>query len=106
MSDPIIIAIIGAIAGGLPTLATIISAILQARTNNRHAAKQSIFQLIDEDKLAVLYKEVPTNFQNVLDEYDQYHKNGGNSYVTEKVEAYKKWYVEWQAKHIDEKPKV
>lgn len=96
MSDPVIIALIGAIAGGLPTIATIITAILQARINNRHAAKQSIFQLIDEDKLAVLYKEVPTNYQNVLDEYDTYHKNGGNSYVTQKVEEYKLWYIAWQ----------
>ena len=33
-------------------------------------------------------------------------KNGGNSYVAEKVEAYKKWYAAWQAVHIDKIDKV
>lgn len=101
MSDPVIIAIIGAVAGGLPTVATIITALLQARTNNRHNAKQSIFQMIIEDKVAALYGGIPSNYQNILNEYDIYHENGGNSYVTEKVEAYKKWYIQWQASHID-----
>lgn len=101
MSDPVIIAIIGAVAGGLPTVATIITALLQARTSNRHNAKQSIFQMILEDKVAALYDGIPSNYQNILNEYDIYHENGGNSYVTEKVEAYKKWYIQWQASHID-----
>ena len=106
MSDPVIIAIISAIAGALPTIATIVTALLQNRTSSRHNAKQSIFQMILEDKVAVLFNGVPSNYQNVLNEYDIYHKNGGNSYVTEKVEAYKKWYVAWQAEHIDKKDKV
>lgn len=101
MSDPVIIATIGAIAGALPTLATIITALIQNRASSRHNAKQSIFQMILEDKVAVLFNGVPSNYQNILNEYDVYHKNGGNSYVTEKVEAYKKWYIEWQAAHID-----
>ena len=106
MSDPVIIAIIGAIAGVLPTIATIITALLQNRTSSRHNAKQSILQMIIEDKVAVLFNGVPSNYQNILNEYDIYHKNGGNSYVTEKVESYKKWYIEWQASHIDKKPPI
>lgn len=106
MSDPVIIAIIGAIAGVLPTIATIITALLQNRTSSRHNAKQSIFQMIIEDKVAVLFNGVPSNYQNILNEYDIYHKNGGNSYVTEKVENYKKWYIEWQASHVDKKPPI
>lgn len=106
MSDPVIIATISAIAGALPTIATIITALLQNRTSSRHNAKQSIFQMILEDEVAVLFNGVPSNYQNVLNEYDIYHKNGGNSYVTEKVEAYKKWYVAWQAAHVDKEPKV
>ena len=101
MSDPVIIAIISAIAGALPTIATIVTALLQNRTSSRHNAKQSIFQMILEDKVAVLFNGVPSNYQNVLNEYDIYHKNGGNSYVTEKVEAYKRWNVECQAAHGD-----
>lgn len=101
MSDPVIIALIGAVAGGLPTLATIVSAILQSRENKKNFAKQSILNLINEDKTEALYGNMPDNYQNVLNEYDIYHKNGGNSYVTEKVESYKKWYLVWQAQHLD-----
>ena len=50
-----------------------------------------------------MYGNIPENYQNILKEYDIYEKNGGNSYVHEKVDAYKKWYVAWQAKHIDKK---
>lgn len=101
MSEPIIIAIITSVAAGLPTVATIITAVLQSRENKRNFAKQSILNLINEDKTEALYNNMPDNYQNVLNEYDIYHKNGGNSYVTEKVEAYKKWYTEWQKTHID-----
>jgi hypothetical protein len=62
--------------------------------------------MIIEDKVAVLFNGVPSNYQNILNEYDIYHKNGGNSYVTEKVENYKKWYIEWQAGHVDRKPPI
>lgn len=101
MSDPVIIALISGIAGALPTLATIISAILQARENKKNFAKQSILNLINEDKTEALYGNMPDNYQNVLHEFDQYSKNGGNSYVAEKVTAYKTWYAKWQAEHID-----
>lgn len=101
MSDQVIIAIIGAIAAGVPTLATIVSAILQSRENKKNFAKMSILNLINEDKTEALYGNMPDNYQNILHEYDQYAKNGGNSYVAEKVEAYKKWYAAWQAEHID-----
>ena len=103
MSDPVIIALIGAIAGGLPTVATIITAILQDRSSKRNFAKQSILNLINEDKTEALYGNMPDNYQNILHEYDEYSKNGGNSYVHLKVEDYKKWYAEWQAQHIDKK---
>lgn len=101
MSDPVIIALISAVAGGLPTLATIVSAILQSRENKKNFAKQSILNLINEDKTEALYGNMPDNYQNVLHEYDQYSRNGGNSYVSEKVAAYKTWYTEWQKAHVD-----
>ena len=93
VSDPVIIALISAIAGGLPTVATIITAVLQNRSSSRHAAKQSIFQMILEDHISAAEGHIPTNYQNILNEYDTYHKNGGNSYLTQKVDDYKKWYV-------------
>ena len=101
MSEPIIIALISAIAAGLPTLATIITAILQSRSSAKHAAKQSILQMILEDHVAAQEKHAPSNYQNILNEYDVYSKNGGNSYITDKVTEYKSWYKRWQAEHID-----
>ena len=103
MSDAIVIALIAAIAGLAPTVATIVTALIQARSNKRNFAKQSILSLINDDMTRALYGRIPENYQNVLDEYDQYHKNGGNSYITTKVEDYKKWYIEWQNSHVDKK---
>lgn len=93
MSEAIVIALITA---GLPVIATIITTLQQNRTSARNAAKQSILQMIVEDQLAVLYHEMPTNYQSILHEYDIYHKNGGNSYITEKVENYKTWFIKIQ----------
>lgn len=107
MSDEVMIALISA---GIPTIATAITAVVQARANNKHAAKQSIFQMILEDHVAVNEGRLPTNYQNILHEYDVYHKNGGNSYVTEKVEAYKAWFIRIQNQKntpaIPEQPKI
>lgn len=55
--------------------------------------------MIMEDHMAVAEHHLPTNYQNVLDEYDIYHHSGGNSYVTEKVEEYKKWFLEQEKDH-------
>lgn len=49
--------------------------------------------MILEDHVAVQEGHLPSNYQNVLHEYDIYHNAGGNSYVSEKVEEYKKWYL-------------
>ena len=76
----------------IPSIATIITSCIQGKTMNRHAARQSILQLIMEDHIAVNEGRLPTNYQNILLEYDNYKKAGGNSYVTDKVEEYKKWF--------------
>lgn len=89
MPDEVLIALISA---GIPTLATTVATIIQARASTRHAAKQSILQMILEDRVAVQEKSLPMNYQNVLREYDDYHKNGGNSFVTDKVNDYKEWF--------------
>ena len=90
MSEAVIIA---AISAGFPMVTTLVTALLQRRSNEKHAAKQSILQMIME---AVMEGQLPTNYQNILHEYDIYHKNGGNSYVTEKVENYKTWFLKVQ----------
>lgn len=93
MSDAVIIALITA---GFPTITTAITAICQSRAAKKNAAKDSILQMIMEDHLAVLEDGLPTNYQNILHEFDIYSKNGGNSYVHDKIEDYKKWF-----KHVE-----
>lgn len=93
MSEAVIIA---AISAGFPMVTTLVTALLQRRSNEKHAAKQSILQMIMEDHQAVMEGQLPTNYQNILHEYDIYHKNGSNSYVTEKVESYKTWFLKVQ----------
>lgn len=96
MSEAIIIALITA---GFPTCATALTAFFQSRTSKKNAAKQSILQMILEDHMAVQEGHLPTNYQNVLHEFDIYSKNGGNSYVAEKVEDYKRWFIEIEKDH-------
>lgn len=98
MSEQIIISLITA---GLPVLATAISSLANRRRTDRNAAKQSILQMIMEDHIAVQEGHLPTNYQNVLHEYDIYHKNGGNSYVSEKVEEYKRWFTKIESAALD-----
>lgn len=90
MSEAVIIALISA---GFPVLTTAITAYIQQRATNRNAAKQSILQMIIEDHVAVSEGHLPTNYQNILHEFDIYSKNNGNSYVAEKVDEYKKWFI-------------
>lgn len=96
MSEGIIIAIISA---GIPTIATAITTIFLARMAVRNSAKSDILQMVLEDKMAVIEGHLPTNYQNVLTAYDRYHKHGGDSYITEKTEDYKKWFVQVERDH-------
>ncbi len=84
--------IITAITICVPSTATIVTALIQRKAMDKHAAKQSILQLIMEDHIAVSEGKLPTNYQNVLLEYDIYKKSGGNSYITQRVEDYKAWF--------------
>lgn len=93
MSEAVLIALISA---GLPILTTIITTAIRGRASVKHSAKQSILQMILEDHIAHAEGHLPTNYQNILHEYDIYHKNGGNSYITEKVENYKTWFIKIQ----------
>ena len=55
--------------------------------------------------MSVQEGKLPTNYQNVLKEFDLYHKSGGNSYVELKVDEYKKWFIQMQEK-MAKPPKV
>ena len=85
--------IISLITVAIPSLTTIITSIIAKRYNYMHNAKQSILQLIVEDKIRVMEGGIPENKQAICKEYDEYSKDGGNSYVHEKVESYFNWYL-------------
>lgn len=89
MTEKIIVALITV---AIPSITTIITSLIAKKDNFMHNAKQSILQLIVEDKIRVIEGGIPENKQNILKEFDIYSKKGGNSYVHEKVENYIKWY--------------
>ena len=89
--EEIIIALIG-------SAATIITTLITSKKHQKHMdkseAKTAILFMILEDKQQNDDGHLPVNYTNILHEYDIYHAAGGNSYITEKVEEYKKWYKE------------
>lgn len=79
---------------GIPSIVTIITAIRQSRQAKKHAAKQSILQMIMEDMFGwEAFRKLPTNYGDIQDEYEIYHKNGGNGEVTKRVKDYNDWYL-------------
>ena len=90
--------IIAAISAGFPTIATIVTSAMHAKVAARNAAKQSILQMIMEDHMSVQEGKLPTNYQNILHEFDIYTAKGGNSYVKRKVEEYEQWWRDQEEK--------
>lgn len=90
--------IVAAITVCVPASVTLVTTISVKRQANKHSARQSILQLIFEDKVRALEGLQPENHQAILDEYDDYIKNGGNSYIKEKVADYLSWYKEYEKK--------
>lgn len=78
----------------LPVITTIVTYRHSDKTAKKHAAKQSILQMIMEDYIMWERKKFPVNYGRIVDEYAVYHANGGNGEVTKKVEEYKNWYTE------------
>lgn len=93
--EAIIVSIIGAIA---TIITTVISSLKAGSKADRYDAKNSIIMMIMEDRMLWNEGKIPINYQNILHEYDIYHSNGGNSYISEKVEAYKAWFKEIEKK--------
>lgn len=99
--EQLIGSIIVAIISGAVTL---ITSHYDKKDSRMHAARQSILQLIMEDKLNVLEGKIPENKENILMEYDEYRANNGNSYVHDKIEDYLEWY-DVVVKKLTSKPK-
>lgn len=100
MTDEIVLALIAAI----PTTATAVSTVYLNSQRKKdkedakiraeiNASKNAILNMITQD---IIYSEIlekpPENHQAILKEFDEYTKNGGNSWLKEKVEIYIDWY--------------
>lgn len=84
--------LIALITAGIPAFVTLHSTKAIKSQANKHSARQSILQLILEDKMLVMEGKLPENHNAILEEFDEYTANGGNSYVHKKVDEYIKWY--------------
>ena len=87
--EQLIGSIIVAVISGTVTL---ITSHYDKKDSRMHAARQSILQLIMEDKLNVMEGKIPENKENILTEYDEYRANNGNSYIHDKIDEYLEWY--------------
>lgn len=100
MYSAILIALITAV----PTTATAVSTVyLNSKRKKdrdeaeqrarRDAAKNSILNMMTQDIIySEILKKAPENHQAILKEFDEYTKNGGNSWLKEKVQIYMNWY--------------
>lgn len=86
--------IVAAITVLVPSITTLLTTRSVKKQANKHSARQSIMQLILEDHVRVHENKLPENRQAILNEYDEYIKSGGNSYIHKKVEEYEDWYKE------------
>lgn len=93
----IIVALIGFI-GTIVT--TLIANKNTASKVDKYDAKNAIIMMIMEDHILWSEHKLPVNYQNILHEFDVYTANGGNSYLHDKVDEYKKWYAGIQEKEI------
>lgn len=84
--------IITSITVCVPAITTIVTSLFARRQANKHQARSDIMQLILEDHVRVMEGKIPENRQIIHEEFDAYKKNGGNSYVHQKIEEYDDWY--------------
>lgn len=92
MTDAVASILVALITTSIPAGVTIYTYKRNRKNSDMHYARQSILQLILEDKVAVLSGKIPENYQAVMNEFDEYVKNGGDSYIDEKMLEYKEWY--------------
>ena len=103
---PEVITTIGSVIVALiSALATIFTVVYQSKKTNekldaqkrdaeRNNAKQSILQLMMEDKIDYYCDhKLPENRNRIYEEYDEYHNSGGNGIVTKKLQEYEAWYA-------------
>jgi len=97
--DPAVAQIIVAlITVSIPAIVTLITTKSVKKQADIHSARESILQLILEDRVRAMEGLSPENYKSILAEYDEYKEKGGNSYIHAKVGNYIKWYDEQEKK--------
>lgn len=95
MNDQFVHDVILALIAIVPACTTVLTSLWTNRLSKKHAAKQSILQMIMEDQLSYeLFGRFPQNYGDIQDEYKVYHENGGNGEVTKRVDEYNRWYYD------------
>lgn len=65
----------------------------------RNNAKNVILNMMTQDIIrAELLHKMPENRKAILQEFDRYQKNGGNSYIKSKLADYEEWYSSYSEK--------
>lgn len=83
---------------------TITVALIQNRVTKRNRAGSYILLLVLQDKVDYRVDGcLPKNFDTIHDEYETYHRNGGNGKITAAVEAYDKWFRDIELEKINRK---
>ena len=95
--------IVTGICGIIITALNLISNHYTKKDNRMHAARQSILQLMLEDKMNVQEGKLPENRFNIQLEYDEYKANGGNSYMHDKIDGYLRWYEQVEKSYAEGK---
>lgn len=95
MNTEIVIALISLVASCVAPVLTFVTSVKTGKDISRVEMKSSILQMILEDQFGwQAFKKFPTNYQNILHDFDIYTANGGNSYMKKKVTDYCEWYSE------------
>ena len=82
----------------VPATVTLITSKKVQKQADIHSARESILQLILEDRVRAQEGLMPENYKSILAEYDEYKDKGGNSYINSKVQNYIDWYNEQEKK--------
>lgn len=98
MDGGIVQIIVAAITVCVPATVTLITTASVKKQASRNSARSSILTMILDDKIRLICKEIPENYHAIHDEFDNYKKNYGNSWLQQKVEEYDKMIAEYKAK--------
>ena len=95
MSAEVSSILVAVIAAAIPACVTLITHFAQKRRARRDTGGVYILLLVIEDELNwEHFGRIPSNYDAIAEEYEDYHKAGGNGKITEAVTRYKEWHTD------------